>query len=82
MSADHDFLNMTRRRFMELSGALLPAATVPIMAESQSSGFSTVVVMIDDLRDDINPLFLNDILTEFFRRNIPVTCVVDFAADC
>ncbi len=80
MSADHDFLNMTRRRFMELSGALLPAVTVPIMAESQSSSFSTLVVMIDDLRDDINPLFLNDILTEFFRRNIPVTCVVDFAA--
>ena len=80
MSAGHDFLKITRRQVMELSGTLLAAAIYPAEALSQSAGFSTLVVMIDDVDSDINPLFLNDILSEFFRRNIPVTCVVDLAA--
>ena len=80
MSHDHHFLNMTRRNFMELGGALLPVAVMPFGAVSQATGFSTLVIMIDEIGNDIDPLFLKDIFSEFFRRNIPISCVVDLAA--
>lgn len=65
---------------MELSGVLLPVAIMPRQAVPQSAGFSTCVIMIDDLGNDIDPLFLADIFSEFFLRNIPISCVVDVAA--
>lgn len=64
---------------MELTTALLPVVLSPRGAGAQQSNSSTFAIMIDDLHSGIDPLFLENVFSEFFRRNIPVCCVADLA---
>jgi hypothetical protein len=80
MNGDHQIMKMTRRHFMELIGVLRPVVLPPGIANAQVADFSTFALLIDDLPNNIDPLFLKDVLSQFFSRNIPVCCVVDIAA--
>lgn len=72
-------LKMTRRRFVGSGCALASAAMTSLPATARSSTAATLIVLIDDIPDDMDPSLVEWVLSEFLDRGIPVSCVVDVA---
>lgn len=70
-------LTMTRRHFFGFGCAFLPGALTALRASAWTPTSPTLIVVIDDIPEDIDPALVEILFSEFIDSSIPFSCVLD-----